>query len=140
MVATNHAREQTHYVEMALKQDGTVLGLRDTIYADIGDAYPVGGFASIVTTAMYVPGTYKIQDYAAEVLGVVTNKTPFGAHRGFGKSESAYVIERIMDIAADRLGMAPEAIRFKNFIQPEDFPYVCATGSRYDSGQYPAGM
>jgi carbon-monoxide dehydrogenase large subunit len=140
MVATNHAREQAHHVEMALKQDGTVLGLRDTIYADIGDAYPVGGFASIVTTAMYVPGTYKIQNYAAEVLGVVTNKTPFGAHRGFGKSESAYVIERMMDLAADKLGMAPEAIRFRNFIQPEDFPYVCATGSRYDSGNYPAAL
>jgi carbon-monoxide dehydrogenase large subunit len=140
MVATNHAREQTHYLEMALKKDGTVLGLRDTIYADLGDAYPVGGFASVVTTAMYVPGTYKIQNYEGQVFGVVTNKTPFGAHRGFGKSESAYVIERMMDIAAEALGMAPEAIRFKNFIQPEEFPYVCATGSRYDSGNYPGAL
>jgi aerobic carbon-monoxide dehydrogenase large subunit len=140
MVATNHAREQTHYLEMALKSDGTVLGLKDTIYANLGDAYPVGGFASIVTTTMYVPGMYKIQNYHCELVGVVTNKTPFGAHRGFGKSEAAYVIERMMDIAANQLGMAPEAIRFKNFIQPEDFPYVCATGSRYDSGNYPGAL
>ena len=140
MVATNHAREQTHYLQMALKHDGTVLAVRDRIYANLGDAYPVGGFASIVTTAMYVPGTYRIQTYEAEVLGVVTNKTPFGAHRGFGKSESAYVIERMMDIAAERLGLSPEAIRFKNFIQPDEFPYVCATGSRYDSGNYPGAL
>ena len=140
MVATNHARDQVHHLEMALKRDGTVLGLRDRIEADLGDAYPVGGFASIVTTTMYVPGTYRIQDYDCELLGVVTNKTPLGAHRGFGKSEAAYVIERMMDIAADRLGMAPEAIRFKNFIQPEEFPYVCATGSRYDSGNYPEAL
>jgi aerobic carbon-monoxide dehydrogenase large subunit len=140
MVATNHARDQVHHLEMALKQDGTILGLRDRIVADIGDAYPVGGFASIVTTTMYVPGTYRIQDYACELLGVVTNKTPLGAHRGFGKSEAAYMIERMMDIAADRLGIAPEAIRFKNFIQPDEFPYICATGSRYDSGNYPEAL
>jgi carbon-monoxide dehydrogenase large subunit len=140
MVATNHARDQVHDLEMALKQDGTVLGLRDRITADIGDAYPVGGFASIVTTTMYVPGTYRIQDYDCELLGVVTNKTPLGAHRGFGKSEAAYMIERMMDIAADRLGIPPEVIRFKNFIQPEEFPYLCATGSRYDSGNYPEAL
>ncbi len=140
MVATNHAREQTHHVEMALKRDGTVLGVRDRVYANLGDAYPVGGFASIMTTVMYVPGAYRIQNYRAELFGVVTNKTPFGAHRGFGKSEAAYVIERMMDIAADRLGMSPEAIRFRNFIQPDEFPYICATGSRYDSGDYPAAL
>src|ERR687885_533852 len=140
MVAANHARDHVHHLEMALDRDGTVLGLRDRIYADIGDAYPVGGFASIVTTTMYVPGTYRIQDYECELLGVVTNKTPLGAHRGFGKSEAAYMIERLMDIAADRLGMPPEAIRFKNFIQPHEFPYICATGSRYDSGNYPEAL
>lgn len=140
MVATNHAREQTHHVEMALKRDGTVLGVRDRVYANLGDAYPVGGFASIMTTVMYVPGAYRIQNYRAELFGVVTNKTPFGAHRGFGKSEAAYVIERMMDIAADRLGMSPEAIRFRNFIQPDEFPYICATGSRYDSGDYPGAL
>jgi carbon-monoxide dehydrogenase large subunit len=140
MVATNHARDQVHDLEMALKEDGTILGLRDRITADIGDAYPVGGFASIITTTMYVPGTYRIQDYDCELLGVVTNKTPLGAHRGFGKSEAAYMIERMMDIAADRLGIPPEVIRFKNFIQPEEFPYLCATGSRYDSGNYPEAL
>ncbi len=56
MLATNHAREQTHDVAMALRADRTILGLRDTIYADLGDAYPVGGLASIVTTPMFVPG------------------------------------------------------------------------------------
>ncbi len=140
MVATNHGRDQVHYIELALKQDGTILGLRDKIYADLGDAYPVGGLASIISTAMFVPGAYKIQNYDCQLQGIVTNKTPLGAHRGFGKSEAAYMIERMMDIAADRLGMVPEAIRFKNFIQPEDFPYVCATGSRYDSGNYPGAL
>ncbi|MBI2305337.1 MAG: xanthine dehydrogenase family protein molybdopterin-binding subunit [Chloroflexi bacterium] len=140
MVATIHARDQVHYVEMAVKKDGTILGLRDRIIADIGIAYPVGGLAAIVTTAMFVPGAYKIQNYAAQLYGVVTNKTPFGPHRGFGKAEACYTIERMMDIIAHRLGIGPAEIRFRNFIQPEEFPYLCATGSRYDSGNYPAAL
>ena len=140
MVATNHAREQTHHVSLALKQDGTVLGVKDIIYSDCGDAYPVGGLAAMVTTTMYVPGAYKIQNYEGQLYGVVTNKTPFGAHRGFGKSECAYVIERMMDIAADKLSMDPAEIRLKNFIQPDQFPYRSVTGSRYDSGNYPGAL
>lgn len=140
MVATNHAREQTHYVSMALRRDGTVLGLRDRIYADLGDAYPVGGLAAIITTPMFVPGAYRIQHYEAQLFGVATNKTPFGAHRGFGKSEAAFCIERMMDEAARELDMDPVELRMRNFIPPEDFPYVGATGSRYDSGNYPEAM
>lgn len=140
MVATNHAREQRHHIEMALERDGTVLGIRDRIYADMGDAYPVGGFASVITTTMFIPGAYKIENYECRLFGVVTNKTPFGAHRGFGKSEAAYVIERMMDIAATELGMDPADIRQRNFIQPDEFPYRCVTGSRYDSGNYPLAL
>lgn len=140
MIATNHAREQAHHLEMALKSDGTVLGIRDTIYADLGDAYPVGGFAAIITSTMYVPGSYRIQNYECKLDGVVTNKTPFGAHRGFGKSEAAFVIERMMNIAAAELGMDPAELRHKNFIRPDEFPYRCATGSLYDSGNYPRAL
>ncbi len=140
MLATNHARQQTHHVQMALRSDGTVLGLRDTIHADLGDAYPVGGLASIITTPMFVPGAYRIENYEARLYGIATNKTPFGAHRGFGKSEAAFCIERMMDEAAGALGMDPTDIRMRNFIPPEAFPYRCVTGSRYDSGDYPAAM
>jgi carbon-monoxide dehydrogenase large subunit len=140
MVATHHAREQTHYVEMALDRDGRILGLRDRIIGNLGAAYPQGGLASLVTTAMYVPGAYKVKNYEGHAIGVVTNKTPFGAHRGFGKSEAAYVIERMMDIAAEALGLDPAEIRFRNFIRPEEFPYVSATGTRYDSGNYPLAL
>jgi aerobic carbon-monoxide dehydrogenase large subunit len=136
MVATVHAREQTHHVEMAFTKDGEILALRDTIYASLGVMYPLGGAAVMVTTPMFVPGAYTIRNYAAQLYGIATNKTPFGAHRGFGKAEAAYVIERMMDIAAQRLGIAPELLRERNFIPPEAFPYMSATGNRYDSGQY----
>ncbi len=136
MVGTVHAREQIHTLEAAVQKDGTVLGLKDRIVANIGAAYPTGGLASIVTTGMFVPGAYKIQNYSGEVIGVVTNKTPYGAHRGFGKSEACFVIERLIDIIAERLGLEPTEVRKRNFIPPEDFPYVSVTGPRYDSGQY----
>jgi carbon-monoxide dehydrogenase large subunit len=136
MVGTIHAREQTHSIDAAVRKDGTILGIKDRIVANIGAAYPTGGLASIVTTGMFVPGAYKIENYAGEVVGVVTNKTPYGAHRGFGKSEACFVIERLIDIIADRLGIDPPEVRRQNFIPPDEFPYVSVTGPRYDSGQY----
>jgi aerobic carbon-monoxide dehydrogenase large subunit len=136
MVGTIHAREQIHSIEAAVRKDGTILGIKDRIVANIGAAYPTGGLASIVTTGMFVPGAYKIENYAGEVIGVVTNKTPYGAHRGFGKSEACFVIERLIDIIADKLDLDPPEVRKRNFISPEDFPYVSVTGPRYDSGQY----
>lgn len=136
MVGTIHAREQIHKIEAAVRKDGTILGVKDRIVANIGAAYPTGGLASIVTTGMFVPGAYKIEHYAGEVIGVVTNKTPYGAHRGFGKSEACFVIERLIDIIAEKLALDPPEVRQRNFIPPEDFPYVSVTGPRYDSGQY----
>jgi carbon-monoxide dehydrogenase large subunit len=136
MVGTIHAREQIHRIEAAVLKDGSIVGIKDRILANIGAAYPTGGLASIVTTGMFVAGAYKIQNYAGEVTGVVTNKTPYGAHRGFGKSEACYVIERLVDIIAERLNIDPPEMRRKNFIPPEEFPYRSVTGPRYDSGQY----
>lgn len=136
MVGTVHAREQIHSIEAAVCKDGSILGIKDRIVANIGAAYPTGGLASIVTTGMFVPGAYKIENYAGEVIGVVTNKTPYGAHRGFGKSEACFVIERLIDIIAEKLALDAPEVRRRNFIPPEAFPYVSVTGPRYDSGQY----
>ncbi|MFB6097062.1 MAG: xanthine dehydrogenase family protein molybdopterin-binding subunit [Haloferacaceae archaeon] len=136
MVATSHAREQAHEVRVALAEDGEILALDDTVYANAGAAYPQGAPATHMTTTMFLPGTYTIRNYRCELHSVATNKTPFGAHRGFGKSEAAYVIERIMDICAAELDMDPAEIRRRNFIPPEAFPYESITGNRYDSGRY----
>jgi carbon-monoxide dehydrogenase large subunit len=131
-----HGREQAHHLEAAVANDGTILGLKDRIVANVGAGYIPSGLTSIRVTALYVPGVYRIQNYLAELFGAATNKTPFGAHRGFGKADAAYVIERLMDIIARRLGIDPLEIRRRNFIRPEEFPYRNATGSRYDSGSY----
>ncbi|MBI3013934.1 MAG: xanthine dehydrogenase family protein molybdopterin-binding subunit [Candidatus Tectomicrobia bacterium] len=137
MVGTSHGRQQVHQMEAAVKRDGTVLALRDRILADLGVAYPTSGTISVMTTLMFIPGAYRIQNYEGELLGVNTNKTVYGSHRAFGKADAAYAIERFMDVIAQELGMDPAELRLKNFIQPHEFPYLCVTGSRYDSGNYP---
>ena len=136
MVATSHAREQTHEVRVALADDGEILALEDTVYANAGAAYPQGAPATHLTTTMFLPGTYRIRHYRCRLHSVATNKTPFGAHRGFGKSEAAYVIERLADICAAELDLDPAEIRRRNFIPPDAFPYESVTGNRYDSGRY----
>ncbi len=129
-----HGRDQIHYIQVATKNDGTILAVKDKIIADMGSTYTVDN--SIMASALYVPGVYQIQNYAVDAFGVATNKTTHGSLRGIGKADAAYVIERMVDIVARELGMDPVAIRTKNFIPPEAFPYRNATGALYDSGQY----
>src|SRR5947207_8995722 len=129
-----HGRDQIHYIEMALKKDGTILGIRDKIIADMGSTYTVDH--SIMASALYVPGVYQIQNYSGDAFGVSTNKTTHGSLRGIGKADASYVIERLIDIAARELRLDPVEIRMKNFIPAEAFPYRNVTGALYDSGQY----
>lgn len=140
MVATVHAREQTHRVRVGVNDDGSILGLEDEFYANSGAAYPAAAIPAHITTSKFIPGAYTIQDFRCRAYGVATNKTPFGAHRGFGKAESSYVIERLMDIVSTKLDIDPAEIRFRNFIDPDEFPYMSASGNNYDSGDYPAAL
>lgn len=140
MVSTVHAREQTHQLTVAIDDDGELLALEDHIIGNAGAAYPSAAARSHITTSQFVPGCYDLQDYRCEVSSMVTNKTPYGAHRGFGKSEAAFVIERLMDIIAERVEVDPVVVRQRNFIPPDQFPYLSATGSNYDSGNYPEAL
>jgi carbon-monoxide dehydrogenase large subunit len=127
-------RDQIHYVDVAVKKDGTILAVRDKIIADIGCSYGVDN--SISSAALYVPGVYQIQNYAVDAYGIATNKANHGSLRGIGKAEAAFVIERMVDIIARKLKLDSVEVRKKNFIPPEAFPYRNVTGALYDSGQY----
>ncbi|MGH2618647.1 MAG: xanthine dehydrogenase family protein molybdopterin-binding subunit, partial [Thermomicrobiales bacterium] len=81
-------------------------------------------------------GPYRIQDVEIEALGVVTNKTPIGAYRGFGQPEATFPLERMVDIAAVRLGLDPADLRRRNLVRPQEMPYQIATGLFLDSGRY----
>ena len=132
--AARHGRDQIHYIEAAVKKDGTIVAIRDKIIADMGCSYGVDN--SITSSALYVPGVYQIQHYAVDAYGVATNKANHGSLRGIGKADAAFVIERMVDIIARGLGLDPIELRRKNYIPPEDFPYRSVTGALYDSGRY----
>ena len=134
MVATTHGRAQVAEYEAAVKEDGTITGLRARILADIG-AYPMAADIPNLTGQMGV-GTYAIPAVDFEISCVYTNTTPVAAYRGAGRPEAAYYIERLVNCIADELGMDPADVRRKNFIAPNAFPYKTPTGPTYDSGEY----
>jgi carbon-monoxide dehydrogenase large subunit len=140
MVALSHGRAQVQYVELGLKRDGRFVGMRCRM---IGDAGAYGGFGGILVlgqTKIMAQGVYHIPQIAFDVAIVATNTTPLGAYRGAGRPEAAAFIERIVDMAADELGIDPVEIRRKNLIQPHEFPLTTVMGADYDSGEYEAAL
>jgi carbon-monoxide dehydrogenase large subunit len=134
MTSTTHGRAQVTDLEAAVERDGTITALRMRVTADVG-AYPVFTFIPELTLSMGV-GVYGVKNVDLKATCVFTNSTSVAAYRGAGRPEAAYYLERLMDIIAAELGLAPEAVRRKNFIPPSAFPYAAPTGQNYDSGEY----
>lgn len=136
LAATKQGRDQTHEIELAVRRDGRILGLRDRIIADMGATSRPDN--SLTSAFLYMSGPYDIQTYQVDAYGVATNKAAHGSVRGIGKADAAFVLERTMDIAARQLGLDPIEIRLRNFIPEDRFPYRTATGALLDSGRYHA--
>ncbi len=134
--ATIHGRDTINDVELALKKDGTVLGLRVHILADLGAYHQLLTPLIPQLTALMLAGCYKFPAIDIEIQGVFTNKMSTDAYRGAGRPEATYIVERIMDIAAHELGMDSAQFRLKNFPQPKEFPFTTITGLTYDSAKY----
>ena len=115
-------------------RDGVVLGLRDRIADDLGTFFPQQGLMPMYVTAKHLPGPYTIPHYRVEGRGVANKKTSCFAYRGFGKEAANMMYERLMDLIARRLRLDPAEVRFRNFIQPQDFPYPSPSGSVSDGG------
>jgi carbon-monoxide dehydrogenase large subunit len=139
-ISTSHGRGQVQYVEAAYKNDGTLLGIRLRIYADLGAYCQVLSHAIPTLTPSMAPGVYRARNFAWTTYGVYTNKVPYDAYRGAGRPEGAYIIERVMDLMAYKLSLDPVAVRRKNFIPKDAFPYQTPTGMEYDSGDYEAAL
>jgi aerobic carbon-monoxide dehydrogenase large subunit len=131
--ATNHARDQVQRLRAAVDADGYVRGLEVVILGNVGayNAAPVPTRTGVMST-----GPYHIRNLHTRVLGIMTNTTQTGAYRGAGRPEAAYMLERLMDAIARELELDPVAVRRRNFVPPDAFPYLGATGAEYDSGEY----
>ena len=135
-ITTIQGRDQAMTSEMALRKDGKILGLKVKVVANLG-AYLHSSTAGPPQRMLGMAcGSYQIQDCRVEIVAVFTNTCPTGPYRGAGRPESVLNIERLLDKAAAVLGMDRLAIRRKNFIQPEQFPYTTGTGVEYDSGDF----
>ena len=138
MVATHHGRDQIQDIEIAATKDGTLLGLKVDLIANMG-AYLQVITPGIPLLGMFMyPAIYKMDAYDFQCTGVFTSTTPTDAYRGAGRPEATYAIERIMDELAAELDMDPMALRQKNWITHEEFPYTTVAGLTYDTGNYEA--
>jgi len=137
--STSHGRAHTETIEAAIRDDGTILGMRVETSGNVG-AYlsnmATGG--PTVNTINYGTGTYRIANYEAVSRVIVTNTVPVDAYRGYGRPEGAYIAERTIDAVARHLNLDQVDVRRKNFIQRADFPYrpYGSMGVIFDSGNY----
>jgi carbon-monoxide dehydrogenase large subunit len=133
-------RDNVTTARMALAEDGKFLAMDVDLMGDMGAYLSTFGPYIPHGGAGMLPGLYDIQAFHCRVRTVFTHTVPVDAYRGAGRPEAAYVVERLVDAAARKLGMTPDAIRKKNFIQPKALPYKTATGKVYDSGDFAAHM
>src|SRR3954454_13278532 len=132
-----HGRDHVTHVELALDSDAKFVGLKVSTVANMG-AY-LSTFAPCVPTYLYgtlLAGTYTTPAVYVETKAVFTHTVPVDAYRGAGRPEATYLLERIVDLAADELGVDPAELRRQNFIPADAFPYQTPVALQYDSGDY----
>ena len=139
--ATTHGRNHVQDVELAATKDGRITGIRAEVRAGMG-AYLSTAAPGIPTIlhGLMLSGVYDIPAIREDVYGLYTNETPVEAYRGAGRPEATFMLERLVDMLADRLGMDPAEVRRRNFIPKFDDGRGVVTGLTYDSGDYPRAL
>ena len=143
--ATTHERDQLHEAEIAVTRDGRILGVRDTFVHDSG-AYDPYGLTVPINTQCTLLGPYRVPNYESEFRVAFTNKPSVTPVRGAGRQHGVFVMERLLDLAARRLGLDPVEIRRRNVLAPDELPhnheivYQDFAPLRYDSGSYEASL
>jgi carbon-monoxide dehydrogenase large subunit len=139
-VLDNAGRDQVIDVEMALDRDGRILAVRARAMQNLG-AYIVGAaVVPLVYSLKLIPNVYDIPVVDLSTQGIFTHTAPTNPYRGAGRPEAVYAIERLLDLAAEELGIDAVEIRKRNFIDKTALPYRSATGLVYDSGDFHAAL
>lgn len=123
LVAANHSREQRHRIAAAFDEGGRLLGLRDEAWHDNGAYIRTHGVIVPDLTATMLPGPYRVPAYRGIVHVAMTNKTPCGTYRGPGRFEGTFARERLLDLAADRLGIDRIELRRRNLLDTSELPH-----------------
>lgn len=145
IASTGHDRDQRHDVKIGFRADGTIAAIQNEFHADVG-AYPAQGDGLTLNTVNHLPGPYRVSHYRGLGTSVVTNKTLNAAYRAAGRPEAVFVMERLMDLGARRLGLDAAEIRRRNLIRPHEMPYRPGLTYKdgvpvtYDPGDFPAAF
>ena len=144
--SANHSREVQCEVEIAARNDGTLLGLRANVYGDMGAYVRTHGSVVPALTAVMMTGPYRIPNFQASVNCVMTNKMGAGTYRAPGFFEGTFIRERLLDMVAGDLGLDPAELRRLNLISADEMPYdagptrLDGRSTVYDSGDYPSAF
>jgi carbon-monoxide dehydrogenase large subunit len=133
------ARDNVTEAELALDKDGIFLGFRVKTIAAIG-AYLQNNMPAFILNAGTLAGVYRTPAMHVDITGVFTNTNPVRPYRGNGRPEAGYVIERMVDLAADELGLDPAELRRRNYISPQQMPFKTGLTFTYDCGEFEKNM
>jgi len=139
-MSDSHARDNVTDIALALDKDGVFLGLKVKTVASMGAYLAIRGPRPPTNNLGTLAGIYRTPAVHVEVTGVFTNNCETNPYRGAGAPEAAYVGERLVDLAARKLGMDPAEIRQKNSVTPDQMPWTNALGFTYDCGDFPGNM
>jgi carbon-monoxide dehydrogenase large subunit len=145
LLAAAGDRDQDHRARLGIRRDGTIVALETRFTRDHG-AYPTLGEAITLNTINHLPGPYRVPHFRGEAQNVVTHRTFIAAYRGAGRPEAAFVLDRLLDRAARRLGMDPATLRRANLVRADEMPYRTGLAYRdgaaitYDPADYVAGF
>jgi len=142
LVAVNHSRDQAHRIAGAFDSGGRLLAIRDEIWHDNGAYIRTHGLTVPELTISMLPGPYRMTGFEATVHVAVTNKTPCGTYRAPGRYEGTFARERMLDVAAAKLGIDPVELRRRNLLSPGELPChrslrALGTDVVLDEGDYP---
>ena len=143
--SVGHDRAQSHRAAIAFKADGTIAALEDAFLADVG-AYPMAGNGLTANTVNHMPGPYRVPHYRSRGESVVTTTMWNAAYRAAGRPDANFVMERLMDLGARRLGLDPADIRRRNFVRASEMPYRPGLTYKdgvpvsYDPADFPAAF
>jgi carbon-monoxide dehydrogenase large subunit len=138
--STIHGRDQIGDYEVAVKNDGTILGIKARTIADLGSYLQLLTPMVPTLTGLVLTGCYKIPAVKIDIVGVYTHKMSTDAYRGAGRPEATYLIERLMDVVAREMKIDKVEIRLKHFPTPAEFPFATACGLTYDTGNYQGAL
>jgi carbon-monoxide dehydrogenase large subunit len=144
-ISANQERGQLHKARVAVDAQGRILAIDDVFVHDTGAYTPYGMVVPIITVTQ-LPGPYKVPNYRSEFKVVYTNTPCVSPYRGAGRPHACFVMERLIDRIARELHLEPNEVRHRNFVRPDEFPWDVGlpfqdgAPTRYDSGNYPAGL